>query len=70
MARPVDHYGVLATIERALGLPPLGGAADPRAGSLAPLFARGAVGAAGRRAAPRSHPDGGAAHLELRGRER
>jgi hypothetical protein len=34
----VDHYGVLATIERALGLPPLAGAADPRAGSLAALF--------------------------------
>jgi acid phosphatase len=39
-ARPVDHYGVLASIERALGLPALGGAADPRAGSLAPLFGR------------------------------
>lgn len=36
---PVDHYGVLATIERALGLPPLAGAADPRAGNLAALFA-------------------------------
>jgi hypothetical protein len=36
---PVDHYGVLATIERALGLAPLGGAADPRSGTLAPLFA-------------------------------
>ena len=35
---PVDHYGVLATIERALGLPLLGGAADPRNGSLDPLF--------------------------------
>jgi acid phosphatase len=39
-ALPVDDYGVLATVERALGLPPLGGAADPRAGTLAPLFAR------------------------------
>jgi phosphatidylinositol-3-phosphatase len=38
--RPLDHYGVLATIERALGLPPLAGAADPRAGSLLGLFAR------------------------------
>jgi hypothetical protein len=37
---PLDHYGVLASIERALGVPPLGEAADPRAGSLAPLFAR------------------------------
>jgi hypothetical protein len=39
-SRPLDHYGVLATIERALGLAPLAGAADPRAGSLAPLFTR------------------------------
>ena len=39
-ATPVDHYGVLGTIERALGLPPLAGAADPRSGALAPLFAR------------------------------
>jgi hypothetical protein len=38
--RPVDHYGVLATIERVLGLHALGGSADPRAGNLAPLFAR------------------------------
>ncbi len=38
-ADPVDHYGVLATIEDALGLARLGAAADPRAGSLAPLFA-------------------------------
>jgi phosphatidylinositol-3-phosphatase len=30
----VDHYGVLATIEQALGLPPLAGAAGPRAGRL------------------------------------
>jgi hypothetical protein len=36
--RPVDHYGVLATIEGALGLPPLAGAADPRAGRLTPLL--------------------------------
>jgi hypothetical protein len=40
MQRPVDHYGVLATIEQALGLPPLAGAADARAGRLTPLFAR------------------------------
>jgi phosphatidylinositol-3-phosphatase len=39
-ARPVDHYGVLATIERALRLPALGGAADRRAGDLSALFAR------------------------------
>ena len=31
---PVDHYGVLATIERALALPLLGGAADARSGQL------------------------------------
>jgi hypothetical protein len=36
--QPVDHYGVLATIEHALGLPPLGRAADAANGSLAPLF--------------------------------
>jgi acid phosphatase len=36
--RPVDHYGVLATIEGALGLPPLAGAADARAGRLTPLL--------------------------------
>jgi len=35
----VDHYGVLATIERALGLPKLAGAARARSGSLDPLFA-------------------------------
>jgi phosphatidylinositol-3-phosphatase len=39
-ARPVDHYGVLRTIENALGLPPLAGAASARNGTLAPLFAR------------------------------
>ncbi len=39
-ATPIDHYGVLASIERALGLPPLAGAADPRSGSLDGLFAR------------------------------
>ena len=37
---PLDHYGVLATIEDALGLPRLARAADPRAGSLAGLFSR------------------------------
>jgi hypothetical protein len=40
---PVDHYGVLRTIEQALGLAPLAGAADPRAGTLAPLFVGGTV---------------------------
>jgi len=37
---PVDHYGVLATIERALRLPALAAAANPRNGSLDPLFRR------------------------------
>jgi hypothetical protein len=39
-ARAVDHYGVLRTVENALGLPPLGGAAAPRSGSLDGLFTR------------------------------
>jgi hypothetical protein len=37
-SEPLDHYGTLATIERALGLPLLAGAAAPAAGSLDPLF--------------------------------
>ena len=37
---PVDHYGVLGTIEQALGLPPLVGAAGPRSGRLNGLFSR------------------------------
>ena len=36
----VDHYGVLATIEHALGVPPLGLAANASNGTLAPLFQR------------------------------
>jgi hypothetical protein len=40
MARPVDHYGLLRTIESALGLGWLGEAADARHGSLDSLFAR------------------------------
>jgi hypothetical protein len=40
LVRPVDHYGVLATVEDSLGLPRLGAARDPRHGSLRPLFAR------------------------------
>jgi hypothetical protein len=36
--RPVDHYGVLRTIEDALGLPPLGAAALPRSGTLNGMF--------------------------------
>lgn len=38
LAEPVDHYGVLATIERALGLPAIGAAANDRNGSLDALF--------------------------------
>ncbi|MEA2209728.1 MAG: phosphatidylinositol-3-phosphatase, partial [Solirubrobacteraceae bacterium] len=38
--RPVDHYGVLATIERALGLPLLARSADPANGTLQALFQR------------------------------
>jgi phosphatidylinositol-3-phosphatase len=38
--RPVDHYGVLRTIESALRLPLLGASADRRHGSLRPLFKR------------------------------
>jgi phosphatidylinositol-3-phosphatase len=37
--RPVDHYGVLRTIENALGLAPLGRAALTRSGNLDSLFA-------------------------------
>jgi hypothetical protein len=37
---PVDHYGTLRTIEDALGVGHLGGAADPRNGSLRALFRR------------------------------
>ena len=37
---PVDHYGVLATIQDSLGLPRLGAAGDPVHGSLWPLFRR------------------------------
>ncbi|MGH2849564.1 MAG: alkaline phosphatase family protein [Solirubrobacteraceae bacterium] len=37
-SQPVDNYGVLRTIEDALGLPRLGGAADSRNGSLDSLF--------------------------------
>jgi len=37
---PVDHYGVLGTIEEAFALPPLGGAANPLSGRLTALFVR------------------------------
>lgn len=39
-SQPVDHYGVLRTIEDALGLAPLGAAGDSRNGTLDPLFTR------------------------------
>jgi acid phosphatase len=38
--QPVDHFGVLGTIEQALGLPPLAGARNPASGRLTPLFVR------------------------------
>ena len=38
--QPVDHYGTLATIEEALGLPLLAGAGDRRSGRLTGLFAK------------------------------
>ena len=37
-AQPLDSYGILRTVEDALGLPPLRSSADPRNGTLAPLF--------------------------------
>jgi phosphatidylinositol-3-phosphatase len=40
MQKPIDHYGVLATIEHAFGLPALGAAAHPRSGRLDALFER------------------------------
>jgi hypothetical protein len=39
-AAPIDSYGVLGSIEQALGLAPLGGAADARSGRLTALFAQ------------------------------
>jgi hypothetical protein len=41
MRRPIDHYGVLRSIETAFGLPELGAARSARHGSLAPLFRAG-----------------------------
>ena len=38
--RAVDHYGVLRTVENALGLAPLGGAAAQRSGTLDGVFTR------------------------------
>jgi hypothetical protein len=40
MRAPLDHYGVLGTIEDAFGLPALARAADPRGGRLDSLFVR------------------------------
>jgi hypothetical protein len=42
-AQPVDHYGVLGTIEEALGLPPLAGARDLRSGRLTRLLRHSAA---------------------------
>jgi phosphatidylinositol-3-phosphatase len=39
-ATPLDHYGVLRTIEETLGLPPLAAARDRRHGELSALFRR------------------------------
>jgi hypothetical protein len=39
-AGPLDHYGVLRTVEDSLGLPPLGAARDARHGDLSALFRR------------------------------
>jgi hypothetical protein len=36
---PIDHYGVLGSIEEALGLAPLRGAANPQSGRLGAVFA-------------------------------
>jgi phosphatidylinositol-3-phosphatase len=38
--RAIDHYGVLGSVEEALGLAPLAGAADPRSGRVWGVFAR------------------------------
>jgi hypothetical protein len=47
---PVAHYGVLGTVEEALGLPPLAGARDARSGRLNGHFARRpSIAAAGAR---------------------
>jgi phosphatidylinositol-3-phosphatase len=43
MTQPIDHYGVLASIEDAFGLRRLGAAGDPQHGSLAPLFRSGRI---------------------------
>ena len=43
MRRPIDHYGVLRSIETAFALPWLGAARAPRHGSLAPLFRSHAI---------------------------
>jgi hypothetical protein len=40
LAVPIDHYGVLGSVEEALGLPPLGAAADPHSGRLRGVFVR------------------------------
>jgi hypothetical protein len=38
-ASPIDHYGVLGSVEEAFGLPALGGAADVRSGRVWGVFA-------------------------------
>jgi len=41
MRHPLDHYGILRSVETAFGLPRLGAARSARHGSLAPLFRAG-----------------------------
>jgi len=43
LRHPLDHYGVLRSVETAFHLPKLGAARSPRHGSLAPLFRGGAL---------------------------
>lgn len=52
LGTPIDHYGVLGTIEEAFALPALGAAADARSGRLAALFAHKPQIAAPARVAP------------------
>ncbi len=40
LSTPIDHYGVLGSIEEALGLPALAGAANPRSGRMTDVFVR------------------------------
>jgi len=48
MRLPLDHYGILRSVETAFGLPRLGAARSARHGSLAPLFRGGRLPALSR----------------------